>query len=268
MRLEFKLKKKKERSFWKLKILGVIFVVLCLTGLYYSPVGQKGIELSKTAWHFCSDKAYWKLNQVVVEGHKRSDTKALVEALNVIQGQDMNTISLQEARGRLLQLPWVKEAVVERHLPNKLIVHITEKTPIALWQNNQNYYPLDEEGHPINDNKLLPADLILVVGVDAPENTLALLMALEKVPHINQLVRSAVRIEKRRWNLHLMDAEEGMEILLPETEVEHALLRLENQDQKERLLKKDIQAIDMRLSDRIILHPKKSSNQKTKKRKK
>ena len=136
-----------------------------------------------------------------------------------------------------------------------------------MWQNNQNYQPLDEMGKPIQDDKLLPADLILVVGSDAPENTLSLLAALEHVPTINALVRSAVRIEKRRWNLHLSDPEIGLEIMLPETGFDKALKRLERQDEKENLLKKNLQAIDMRLDDRIILHPKKTVKQKKGKKK-
>ena len=126
---------------------------------------------------------------------------------------------------------------------------------------------MDETGTPIKDDKLLPADLILLVGTDAPENALALLTALEQVPSINALTRSAVRIEKRRWNLHLLDAEAGLEIMLPETNFDVALKRLEHQDEKDNLLQKDLQAIDMRLKDRIILHPKKISSKKKDKKK-
>jgi cell division protein FtsQ len=100
------------------------------------------------------------------------------------------------------------------------------------------------------------------VGSDAPENTLSLLGALEQVPAINTLVRSAVRIEKRRWNLHLMDPETGIKIMLPEMGFDKALKRLEHQNTKEDLFKKNIDAIDIRLDDRIILHPKKKDKKK------
>ena len=259
MRLEFKLKKK-GKSRWKLKALIGILILGGLMGLYLSPIGQAGVQLTKNVWSVFTERAHWQLDQVIVEGHKRTDKKTIIAALGVNQGQDMNTISLNEVRQNLLNLPWVKEAVIERHLPSTLMIHITEKTPVALWQNNQTYHPLDEAGKPIEDDKLLPADLILVVGSDAPENTLSLLSALEDVPAINALVRSAVRIERRRWNLHLMDAETGLEIMLPESHFDLALKRLEKQ--KEDLLKKNVQAIDLRLDDRIILHPKKVSDKK------
>lgn len=266
MRLEFKLKKK-SKSRWKLKTLIWTLIVAGLTGLYLSPIGQESISLCQKAWYSIAERAHWQLNQVIVEGHKRTDKKAIIDALGFQQGQNMDAISLNEVRQNLLNLPWIKQATIERHLPDTLIIRITEKTPIALWQNNQNYRPLDESGKPVEDDKLLPADLILVVGSDAPENTLALLTALEQVPSINALVRSAVRIEKRRWNLHLLDAEAGLEIMLPETEFNKALKRLEYQNEKENLLNKNLQAIDMRLNDRIILHPKKGTNKKKDKKK-
>ena len=261
MRLEFKLKKK-GKSRWKLKALMGVLVAACLVGLYLSPIGQESISLCQKAWSSITERAHWQLNQVIVEGHRRTDTKAIMGALGVHQGQKMNHLSLAETRQNLLNLPWIKEALVERHLPDTLIIRLTEKTPIALWQNNQVYQPLDEQAHPIKDDKLLPADLILVVGPDAPENTLSLLAALEQVPNINALVRSAVRIEKRRWNLYLLDPETGLEVMLPETDFDKALKRLDKQNEKENLFKKNVQAIDVRLSDRIILHPKKTTSKK------
>ena len=265
MRLEFKLTKKKA-SRWKLKVLIGLLIIAGLMGLYLSPVGQESVLLCQKTWGGITEKAHWQLNQVIVEGHKRTDKKTIMNALGIDKNQAMNTISLGEMRQHLLDLPWIKEALVERHLPDTLIIRITEKTPIALWQNNQLYQPLDERGYPIQDDKLLPADLILVVGSDAPENTLSLLAALEQVPEINALVRSAVRVEKRRWNLYLMDAENGLEIMLPETDFAMALKRLEHQNEKENLLKKNLKAIDIRLNDRIILHPKKSEKKKGKKK--
>ena len=267
MRLEFRLKKK-GKSTWKLKVLIGLLVMGGLTGLYLSPVGQAGISFCRKGWQVITERAHWQLNQVVVEGHKRTDKKTILNALKVSKNQDMNTIPLSQMRQNLLKLPWIKQVSIERHLPDTLIVRIVEKTPIALWQNNQSYQPLDELGHPIQDDKLLPADLILVVGSDAPENTLSLLSSLEQFPMVNALVRSAVRIEKRRWNLHLMDPEDGLRIMLPEKDFDKALKRFVIQNQKEDLLKKNIEAIDLRLPDRIILHPKKSSKTKPKKGKK
>ena len=147
--------------------------------------------------------------------------------------QKMDTIDLDEKRQALEKLPWIKKVVIERKLPNQLVITVWEKTPIARWQNQGKYYLLDENGQPVQDKQYLSEDLILVVGSDEPKYIMELLKALDKVPDISTRVRSAQRIENRRWNLRLMDAEKGLEILLPQTDIDQALIRLDKQNKKD-----------------------------------
>ena len=55
--------------------------------------------------------------------------------------------------------------------------------------------------------------------------------------------------------------------MLPEIEFDKALKRLVKQNEKENLFEKNIEAIDIRLNDRIILHPKKVLKQNKGKKK-
>ena len=260
--------KKKNSSFLLIKLLIVVLLVLGGFFFYVSPWGQAIRGYVKSGWNYIVDKADWQVStdkNIWIVGHKRTDREDLLLALNIQPNQPMNTINLDEKRMVLEKLPWVKKAIIERKLPNQLKIEIFEKTPIARWQNKGVYYLLDEEGKPLQDKQYLSEDLILVVGSDAPEHVLQLLAALDKVPDISTRVRSAQRIENRRWNLRLMDAEKGLEILLPQTDIEQALIRLDKQNKKDKLLKKDIESIDIRLSDRIIVHPKKVQKKKAKK---
>lgn len=260
--------KNKNKSSFLVKLLLIVSLFLGGVFFYMSPWGQVVRSYTKTAWDYVVDKADWRVDpqkNVWILGHKRTDKEDVMKALNIQINQKMNTIDLDEKRQALEKLPWVKKAIIERKLPNQLKIEIFEKTPIARWQNKGQYYLLDEEGQPVQDKQYLTEDLILVVGPDAPQHILKLLSALDKVPDILSRVRSAQRVENRRWNLRLMDAEKGLEILLPQTEIEQALIRLDKQNKKDKLLKKDIESIDIRLSDRIIVHPKKITKKKAKK---
>ena len=55
-------------------------------------------------------------------------------------------------------------------------------------------------------------------------------------------------VAERRWNLRLKN---GIDVKLPETNVEQALQLLANLDHDKRLLSRDILAVDMRLPDRV-----------------
>ena len=236
-------------AFWLLIVAGIVSFV-------FSPQGKATFNAIRTACNTISEKAYLTLGQVETEGRIRTALDDINKALQLTQGMPIFDIDLAEKQQALLQLPWVKSAVIERHLPATLFIRIEEKSPIALWQNKGLYFPLDEQGNPIQDNKTHLSDLILVVGSDAPEHTLDLIETLKKFENIHAKVRSAVRIGDRRWNLLLNDAQNGLEVLLPETSIETALKRLQLADEKEEILKKDLQRIDLRQSDRLVVRPK------------
>lgn len=248
--------KSKMRGKVKYYIVLFLLIILGVISFIFSPQGKATYNAIKKACNTVSEKSYLTLGQVETEGRIRTSLTDINKTLQLTQGMPILDIDLRAKQEALLQLPWVKSAVIERHLPTTLFIRIEEKKPIALWQNNGLYFPLDEEGNPIQDNKTILSDLILVVGSDAPEHTIDLIEALKKFEDIHIKVRSAVRIGNRRWNLMLNDAQHGLEILLPETDIETALMRLKQADAEEDIFKKDLQRIDLRQSDRLVVRPK------------
>jgi len=182
-------------------------------------------------------------------------TEEVLKAIGLTQGEDMSKIDLKTIEQKIYELPWVRSVIVEQYWPNKLKLTIEEKVPLALWQHNRQYHPLDEQAEIINTTKQFPADLLLVVGADAPKHLIALVRDLEQVPDIYQYVRAAVRINERRWNLKLFDAEKGLDVLLPDSGVLEALQRLETHNKKEKLIKRQLAVIDLRTKDKVILKP-------------
>jgi cell division protein FtsQ len=57
-------------------------------------------------------------------------------------------------------------------------------------------------------------------------------------------------VADRRWNLRLKN---GIDVRLPETNVEQALDRLVALDREKKILSRDILAIDLRLPDRVTV---------------
>ena len=75
---------------------------------------------------------------------------------------------------------------------------------------------------------------------------------LKKYPNIAKNVISAVRVGNRRWNLHLNDVE-GLVVYLPETEIGKALERLQEFDERGQILDRNLNIIDLKLPDRLIV---------------
>ena len=239
-------------------ITGAVWFIVAISAFFCSDTGHRLANWTKDVIHIATAKAACDLAQVkVVWNEETHYTKSeeVLKAIGIQQGVKMSSIHLDELRKHIEQLPWVRSAIVQRFWPNNLRIIVKEKMPLALWQNNKKYRPLDEHAKVIQTSQKLPADLLLVVGPDAPKHLLPLLQNLQTVPEIYQYVRAAVRIGERRWNLRLFDAEKGVEILLPETNVLDALNRLDAHNKKEKLIKRRVASIDLRTHDKVILKP-------------
>jgi cell division protein FtsQ len=63
-------------------------------------------------------------------------------------------------------------------------------------------------------------------------------------------VRASIYVAERRWNLKLKN---GVDVRLPETNLEGALATLARLDREKNLLSRDITAVDLRLADRLTV---------------
>jgi cell division protein FtsQ len=93
-------------------------------------------------------------------------------------------------------------------------------------------------------------NLPLVVGKGAEQSAQNFLTLIARYPTIAHATDASVLVAERRWNLHLKG---GVEILLPEREPEQALRTLIDLERSDRLLSRDIVAIDLRLPDRVTV---------------
>lgn len=209
-----------------------------------------------------------KVDEIFVTGRSQTPRDDLLAALRLDRGTPILAFDPDAARARVEKLPWVRQAVVERMLPDTVLLHIEERKPLALWQNRGEFHLIDEEGSVILRQGLERfSDLPIVVGPDAPAHAKALLETLQAEPELMDRVRAAVRVSGRRWNLVL---ENGVDVQLPEDDPRGAWLRLAEYERKHRVLERDVEALDLRLPDRLIVRkaskpkpPRKPKGQET-----
>jgi cell division protein FtsQ len=188
---------------------------------------------------------------VVVEGRATTARETILNALGAKRGTPILGIDLERARARLLALPWVSSATVMRRLPDTLYVRLVERRPLALWQHDGKIELIDRDGGVIPVKELGRfARLPLVVGPDAAQKAAELLDMLAREPELAPRVTAAVRVGGRRWNLRIDDA---VDVLLPEARPDEAWARLARLEHTQQLLERQIEAVDMRLPDRLVL---------------
>ena len=236
--------------------VGAVAVGIALIGgggfaVHHSGWDAEGVERVRGSVLALSAQVGLAVNDVVVQGRGRTSGDAILAALGAARGTPMLAVSPSVAKTRLEALPWIRAASVERILPDTLYVQVTERQPLALWQRKGKLQLIDRDGAVVAVPSLDEfADLIILVGDDAPKAASPLLEMIASEPALRSHVTAAVRVGGRRWNLKL---DSGMAVELPEDNVGAAWHQLAQLDRTDGLLKRDILKVDLRLPDRLVL---------------
>lgn len=237
-------------------ILGIGLIALTAGSTVWLTVGGEGTRLAGIAHERLLDasaRAGFKIADVYVEGRRRTPREDLIAALQVRRDDPIFGFDLAAARQRLEEISWIKSATLERRLPGELHLLLTEREPIAVWQNQGHYYLVDKEGLVVSDRIQDVPDLPLIVGEGAPDHAAALLAMTATEPDLQKRIKAAQWVSGRRWNISFDRAQGGIDVRLPEenpADSWHALARLEKEQQ---VLDRKIVLIDMRLPDRLVL---------------
>jgi cell division protein FtsQ len=131
------------------------------------------------------------------------------------------------------------------------VITLVEREPYALWQRNGELFVISADGTPIDEMQDARfADLPLVVGDEANARTKDYLALLEAAGPLKGRIKAGTLVSGRRWNLKL---DNGVDVRLPELGTAAALTRLIKLEREQKILEKDVLAIDLRMADRIVL---------------
>ncbi|KXV64732.1 cell division protein FtsQ/DivIB [Gluconobacter oxydans] len=197
------------------------------------------------------------IRHIVINGRGMTSEASIQEALGTSVGRPIFGFSVEAARQRLDELPFIDHATVERHMPDTVIITLVERTPIAVWQDRGHFMLINRAGEEVSDQGLTGKNaqaflqLPLVVGEGANTAAASVIDALNKEPLVKSQVTALIRVGNRRWNATLKD---GTTVMLPEGEEAAAFTRLARYQQSMRLLERPVQSIDLRLPDRMVVH--------------
>ncbi len=244
--------------FWRHRymrgVLTVMLIVLATGGgwrLWQS--GWITATVDRAKWNLIAASAEvgFKVNEILVVGRSETRQKDLLAAVQLVRGAPILAFDLKGAQKRIEALPWIKSATVERMLPDTVLLTVQERQPMALWQHKGVFALIDTDGEVILKTGLERfSDLLVVVGGDAPKHAADLLKDLATEPQLMTMVKAAVRVGGRRWNLRLKG---DIDVRLPEDDAAGAWNRLAEYEKNHQVLERDVRILDLRLPDRLIV---------------
>lgn len=192
------------------------------------------------------------VTDIEVTGRTTTDRETILAALDARYGTPIFGVSPTRAKQQLEALPWVRSAAIERRLPGTIFVHLVERQPVAVWQHDGKQELIDRDGTviPVPDLSRF-AKLPTVVGDDQARHGAAqLLDLLAAEPTLGSRVTAAVLVGDRRWNVRI---DHLIEIMLPEDDIAGAWAKLAQLEKTSRILQRDVETIDLRLPDRLVM---------------
>ncbi|HEX4237906.1 MAG TPA: cell division protein FtsQ/DivIB [Xanthobacteraceae bacterium] len=193
----------------------------------------------------------FRIAAVSVSGGSQVSREQALALAGVTGRSSLLFFNAETARAQLLANPWIADAAVLKLYPDRLLITITERRAFALWQRNGQVNVIADDGtvlQPFVEARY--RGLPLVVGSGAERRAREFIGLLDRFPEIRSALSASVLVAERRWNLRLTN---GMDVRLPENDLQVALDRLVKLDRDKNLLSRDIATIDLRLADRVTV---------------
>jgi cell division protein FtsQ len=233
-------------------VAGLVFLVGAAT---YGVVKGEHIPAILTAIKDTADAGAnalgMRIATVSLSGQRQVSREAIFAAAGVTDHSSLLFLDVADARAKLEAIPWIAEATVRKLYPDRLQITVTEREPFALWQQQGKVKVIAADGTVLSETvEPRLASLSFVVGNGAAARARDFLAVLDKYPTVRDSVRASIYVAERRWNLKLKN---GIDVRLPEANIEGALATLVRLDREKNLLSRDITAVDLRLADRLTV---------------
>lgn len=200
---------------------------------------------------YVTSSAGFAIETIDVKGNRETSEIDILGLLQLDGSTSLLGFDAAAARERIAKLPWVRSVAVRKIYPDRVEVTLRERQPFAIWQSGSQLSLIERSGDvivPFNSEKY--ATLPLVTGFGAASKAAGFVVSVAKYPELAGRVKGYVRVADRRWNMKL---ENGVTVKLPERGVEIAISELINLDRNHGLLSRDIESVDMRLVDRLVI---------------
>lgn len=219
--------------------------------------GHRGERLAQATGAAVDGKfgdAGFRLKAIHVEGASPMATADIIKTAGLYKDQPLLGMDLEALRKRIETVGWVKEARVVRLLPDTLVVAVKERRQLAVWQHAGRQFVIDDHGQviPEADAKRF-STLPLVVGEGGADHAPEILPIIAQRPKLMERMDALVRVDDRRWDLRMKD---GSLIQLPAVGEEESLMRLEQLDQRSRIMELGFERIDLRNPDVVAVRPR------------
>ncbi len=115
---------------------------------------------------------YFEIKETSVRGLKELTEKDILTLAQIKPAQNLLAVNTGAVTRRVITNPWVKNVYVGRELPNRLVLEVQERIPLALLKKASDFYLVDGDGSVFKKmSKNDEIDLPVLTGFDEEGKT-------------------------------------------------------------------------------------------------
>ena len=157
--------------------------------LRFARISVAVVSIPALCWVVFSAIAYlavaprFEVKKLSVSGLKRVEENQIIAKAGFEVGTNVFKVNLQEIRKRVEELQWVRHAMVERVLPDQIIIKVIEREPIGLARINGEIYQFDLDGKILDPDPIRDSSFPILDGLrtDNDKENLPKVLSYKKI---------------------------------------------------------------------------------------
>lgn len=216
-----------------------------------------GLPLATALWIYTSPR--FQLGEVRISSTDQVSTEEVAAALAPLRGRHLLGLSLEDVADRLTANPWIKNVAIRKQLPDRLVVQIEERQPVALLRRDGELFYVDD-GSFVIDNYNPQGQVNLVLLSVASGATLEVGKALEMAanlelmaPEISQGLSEIEVLGLGDYRIHTAGLD--FPILVSAEGIASQITKLEGVLPEISRRFATVESVDLRFSRQIVIQP-------------
>ena len=97
-------------------------------------------------YNYTISSPYFRIRETIVRGCKELTEKDILGLAAIKPSQNILTVNMDAITRRISTNPWIRDVSIGREFPDRLVIEVRERTPVALIHRDNNFYLMDIEG--------------------------------------------------------------------------------------------------------------------------
>ena len=191
------------------------------------------------------------IKNIEISGINHLNKNDIIKIISAYNDINIFNVNIKNIYKEIKNNTWIKKASIEIIYPNTIKILLTEKKPIAIWQNRYGNSLITKSGDIIFEKNLeeFKNYLPIVVGQNANKKVQSILNIFSKNRDFVTNIWSLTFVNQRRWDVHF---NQGLTIKLPSKSVEKAWEKVLYLDREFNILNLGLTELDLRNSNQIL----------------